>query len=72
MVQRAQKRHFQQKRKMAAADVERLVVYANETVLNGLDGVLSLKEEQTTALKAFVEKEEDLSLLSAVSPVPLL
>ena len=71
MVQRAQKRHFQQKRKMAAADVERLVVYANETVLNGLDGVLSLKE-QTTALKAFVEKEEDLSLLSAVSPVPLL
>ena len=40
--------------KKAAADVDSAI----ETVFNELDGIFSLKEEQTTALKAFVEKED--------------
>jgi BMFP domain-containing protein YqiC len=34
--------------KMAAADVEQSVDSANEKVLNKMDGLFSLKEEQTT------------------------
>ena len=38
--------------KMASADAERLVYSAIETVFNELDGIFSLKEDQTTTLKA--------------------
>ena len=41
--------------KRAATDVEQSVEPAIATVLNKLDSV-SLKEEQTTALKGFVKK----------------
>ena len=43
---------------MAAADVERPVESAIVTVLNEPDSIFSLKEEQTTVLKAFVDKKD--------------
>ena len=47
---------------MAASDVEQSVESAIATVLNKLDGIFSLKE-QTTALKAFVDKKDAFSVL---------
>ena len=48
------------------------VLSANETASNEPEGVLSLTEEPTAALKAFVEKKCDLLSPSAPSPVAAL
>ena len=57
--------------KMAFADVERSVESAIETVLNKLVGIVTLKEEQTTALVAFVEKIKKTLSPNAASPALL-
>ena len=44
--------------KMSAPDAERSVDSATEAIVNELDDILSLKEDQTTSLKAFAEKKD--------------
>ena len=57
----------------AAANVERRVDSAIEPAFNKLDGIFSLNEDQTTALKAYVEKKDvSFSSLWAASTVLLL
>ena len=55
-------------------DVEQSVTHTFEipVELNKLDDICSPKEEQTTALKAFVETKDVFSSLSSASPVSLL
>ena len=48
---------------MAAADVELAIEATIASVLNELDGVFSQKEEQSTALKAFLERKDVLAVL---------
>ena len=48
---------------MAAVDVEWSIESAIVTWLTKLDGIVSLKEEQTTALKAFVDKKDVFAVL---------
>ena len=55
-------RHFKTT-KMASADVERSVESAIMTV-NKLDGIFSIKEEQTTALNAFVDEKDAICCTS--------
>ena len=52
---------------MAAADVEQSVDSAVETVLNKPDGMFSLKQEQTSAPKAFVKKKDVTDVYSSLS-----
>ena len=58
---------FQKQQKMAAADVQQSVNNPSKTLLNKLDGIVSLKEPTT-----FVEKKDTFSSASAASPVSLL
>ena len=44
--------------KMSAPDAEWSVDSATEAIVNELDDILSLKEDQTTSLKAFAEKKD--------------
>ena len=61
--QRSAVEAFSQTTKMATADVERSVESATVTVLKELDSIFSLKEEPTTALKAFVDKKDVSAIL---------
>lgn len=56
---------------MAAADVELSVESTVVTVLNALDGIFSLKEEKTTALKDFIVKKDVFAVLLQLSATSL-
>ena len=48
---------------MAATDVEESVESTIAPVFNGLDGIFTLNEDHTTALKAFVVKKDVFDVL---------